>query len=458
MILEQLYTDSLSQASYLIGDESSGLAVVVDPLRDIQQYLDAAHRRGLTIVGVFLTHFHADFLAGHLELAEETGAWIGLGERARAGFDARLFSPGERLRLGEVVVEVMQTPGHTPESISILVYESADDDIACAVLTGDSLFVGDVGRVDLQASFGADPVSLAHEQYETIQHTLMSLPDPVRVFPAHGAGSACGKNLSPDRHSTIGRERATNLSCRPMSADDFVDMITTGQLPVPGYFIEDARLNRERHALFDAGRTLRRFAPEELGWITMRGMLILDTRDVEPFVRGHLAGALNVPLEGRFAETAGMFLDFAGSGVVLVAESGQEREALRQLARIGFDDVAGYVSASNLDDFAAAGLLVTGERVDATAFDALRSELRGEFLLDVRSPGEFGSGAIPDAVNIPLPQLRNRAGEIPLGSKVLVNCASGWRSGVAASYLASSGYDVSDLRGGYQAWQRQMAV
>lgn len=446
MLLEQLYTESLSQASYLIGDEGSGEAVIVDPLRDVDQYLLAAEARGLRIVGVFLTHFHADFLAGHLELAAATGAWIGLGDRATPAFPARLFADGDRISLGRVELEIMSTPGHTPESISILVYRDPDDAVAEAVLTGDSLFVGDVGRVDLQAIFGADPVSLAHEQFDTIQHRFMALPDAVRVLPAHGAGSACGKNLSPDRESTIGRERTTNSSCSPMSESDFVRLITTGQLPAPDYFTEDARLNRELHALFDPSERLARVDVSTPG--SLAGALVLDTRDIEEFASGHLQSALNVPLDGRFAETAGMFLDYS-TDVVLVAPPGREAEGRRQLARIGFDRVAGYVSASDLGHYGVP--VISGGRVAPSELEGLRGR-DTTVLVDVRSPGEFESGAIPGALNIPLPQLKRRSDEIPAEGRIVVNCASGWRSGVAASYLSAQGFAATDLRGGIQAW------
>ncbi len=456
MILTQRYTESLSQATYLIADEGTGLAVVVDPLRDVAQYLDAAQDDGLTIVGVILTHFHADFLAGHLELAAATDAWIGVGERGRPQFVSRALADGERILLGDVVLEIMATPGHTPESISILVYESAEDEVAYGVLTGDSLFVGDVGRVDLQAIFGADPTALAHEQYDTIQRRFMSLPDAVRVFPAHGAGSSCGKNISQDRESTIGRERTTNPACQPMSAEDFVGLITTGQLPAPAYFVKDAALNRERHGLFGVAVEPEPLDADAVIALLGNGSMVLDTRDVEPFAAGHLLGALNVPLDGRFAETAGMFLDFHGGSVVLVARGGTESEAVRQLGRIGFDHVAGYLPEAVMDELDDRGQLVSTDRIDRTDFEAERLAADGHptrlVLLDVRGPGEYADGAIPGSMNIPLPELGRRLDEIDSGSRILVNCAGGWRSGVAASYLNAHGFAAVDLRGGYEAW------
>ncbi len=444
MTVSQFYEDCLSQAAYLVGDETTGRAVVVDPLRDIDQYIAGAREHGLTIVGVILTHFHADFLAGHLELAAATGAWVGVGERGHPAFDARPLADGERIPLGDVQLEIMATPGHTPESISVLVYEHSRDTVPEAVLSGDALFVGDVGRVDLQAIFGADPAMLAVEQYDTIQHRFMGLPDAVRVLPAHGAGSACGKHISRDRQSTVGRERATNDACHPMSQNEFVDLITTGQVPPPAYFVKDAALNRELHELFDLESAPVALEAAEFDALLAAGALVLDCRDVESFASGHLPGALNVPVDGRFAETAGMFLDLQRDRVVLVAPEGRAAEARRKLARIGFDRVAGFVSLDGPAD-----RLITTRRLDVDEYEAERGDA---VLLDVRGPGEYQDGAIPGTVNIPLPQLAVRLAEIPLASTVLVNCQGGWRSGVATSFLNAHGFTAVDLRGGYQAW------
>ena len=229
MHFTQYYLDCLSQASYLIGDEKTGQAVVVDPRRDVAEYIADADAAGLHIVGVINTHFHADFVSGHLELARQTGAWIGYGEAAQADFEVRPLADGERLSLGDVTLEVMATPGHTPESISVLVYEHADDDVAYGVLTGDALFIGDVGRPDLLASVGVTAHELGEQLYDSIQNKLMGLHDDVRVFPAHGAGSACGKNLSTERQSTIGVQRKLNYACQPMSQERFIEIVTEGQ-------------------------------------------------------------------------------------------------------------------------------------------------------------------------------------------------------------------------------------
>src|SRR5271167_3098461 len=249
MIFEQYYLECLSQASYLIADETSGRAVVVDPRRDIEQYLESAKSHGTAIELVIDTHFHADFLSGHLELANATGAQIAFGVRASPEFAARALHDRERISLGEVMLEILETPGHTPESISIVVYEHADDDVPYGVLTGDTLFIGDVGRPDLLSSLGATSEELANMLYDSLGDKLMTLPDATRVFPGHGAGSACGKNLSTELSSTIGNQRAANYALQPMSREEFVRVVTEGQASAPGYFVYDAVRNRETHEL-----------------------------------------------------------------------------------------------------------------------------------------------------------------------------------------------------------------
>ncbi|UFN97692.1 MBL fold metallo-hydrolase [Micromonospora aurantiaca] len=265
MLFTQYYLDCLSQASYLIADDRTGRAVLVDPRRDIDEYLTDAKAHGLTIEGVVNTHFHADFLAGHLEVAAATGAWIGYGSRAETEYPSRKLADGERISLGDVTLEIMETPGHTPESISVLVYERADDPVPYGVLTGDALFIGDVGRPDLLASFGVTAEELGRMLYHSVQHKLMGLPDEVRVFPAHGAGSACGKNLSTERQSTIGEQRRTNYACAPMSEERFLALVTGGQPAAPGYFAFDAVLNRKARELFDHARARGRAARPAAG-------------------------------------------------------------------------------------------------------------------------------------------------------------------------------------------------
>ena len=460
MIFTQYYLDCLSQASYLVGDETTRQAVVVDPRRDVAEYLADAAAHGLTIVGVIDTHFHADFLAGHLELAQATGAWIGFGQRAEADFPIRKLADGERISLGDVTLEIMETPGHTPESISVKVFEHAGDEVPYGVLTGDALFIGDVGRPDLLASIGVTADELGRMLYDSVQRKLMALPDEVRVFPAHGAGSACGKNLSTERQSTIGEQRAMNYACQPMTEDEFLAIVTEGQPSAPDYFVHDAILNRRLHTVFDAEAAPLPLTLDELLERQAAGAFVLDAREPQEFAAGHLAGAVNVPADGRFAETAGMFVR-PDEEIVVIAPQDREEEIVVRLARIGFDKVAGYLREPEGAFVAAPERIVRASRVTAPELDEALARPVAPVVVDVRNIGELIAGTIPGAVNIPLAQLPKRLEEIPRDRPVVVHCAGGYRSSVAASVLRKAGWsDVSDLLGGFNAWalaHRQVA-
>ncbi|MGV1036352.1 MAG: MBL fold metallo-hydrolase [Candidatus Nanopelagicales bacterium] len=453
MYFAQHYLECLSQASYLIGDESTGNAVVVDPRRDVTEYLDDAKAHGLTIIGVINTHFHADFLAGHLELAEATGAWIGYGAAAETEYASRSLQDGERIVLGDVVLKVMATPGHTPESISLLVYDGLNAEVAYGVLTGDALFIGDVGRPDLLASIGVTADELGKQLYDSIQHKLMSLPDEVRVFPAHGAGSACGKNLSTELQSTIGAQRLTNYACQPMSEEQFVSIVTAGQPPAPEYFVYDAILNRKNRDVLEPDRTLPDLDADAVTAARAAGAAVIDTRENLDFAAGHLTGSINIPADGRFAETAGMVLQ-PGDQVVIVATPGGEDEVATRLARIGFDSVLGYIGS--VDDV----LIALDDQVEQASrltpvqlADAISGPV-GPWVLDVRNVGELEAGTIDGAANIPLAELGRRLEEVPTDRPIVTYCAGGWRSSVAGSFLRSRGLDdVSDLAGGFAAWE-----
>lgn len=451
MIFTQYYLDCLSQASYLVGDETTGQAVVVDPRRDVAEYLADARAHELRIVGVIDTHFHADFLAGHLELAQATGAWIGFGSRARAEFPVRHLADGERVTLGDVLLEVWETPGHTPESISMLVYEHARDEVPYGVLTGDALFIGDVGRPDLLASIGHTADDLGRMLYASVRR-LMTLPDAVRVFPAHGAGSACGKNLSTARSSTIGEQRAGNYACRPMDEEDFVALVTAGQPAAPDYFVYDAVLNRRAHEVFDPARHAQPLDLAEVLRLQEAGAVVVDARDPQEFAAGYLAGSLNVPADGRFAESAGTVVR-PDEQVVVVAPQDREEEIVVRLARIGFDRVAGYLREPEGAFVDAPERVARASRVTAAQLTEVLHGPRRPVVVDVRNSGELAQGAIPGAWHIPLAQLPKRLAEIPSDRPVVAYCAGGYRSSVAASLLRRAGFaDVSDLLGGYGAW------
>ncbi|MEV6109956.1 rhodanese-like domain-containing protein [Streptomyces sp. NPDC051940] len=452
----QYYLDCLSQASYLIADRSTGRAVVVDPRRDVSEYLADAEAGGFVIEGVINTHFHADFLAGHLELAARTDAWIGYGRRAETEYPIRRLAHGERISLGSVTLEILETPGHTPESISVLVHTG--DDVPYGVLTGDALFIGDVGRPDLLASVGVTADELGRMLHRSVQHTLMGLPDEVRVFPGHGAGSACGKNLSTERQSTIGEQRRTNYACAPMSEDDFVALVTADQSAAPGYFGYDAELNRRHHALYDEGAAPAALAAEDFLARRAAGAVVVDARDPQEFAAGHLRAALNVPLDGRFAEQAGTVLR-PGQEVLVVAPEGRAAEVATRLARVGFDGTAGHLPDAEAVFAAHPHETARASRVTAAR---LRGALDGgepPVVIDVREAGERAGGAIAGSLHIPLPELPARLAEIPRERPVVLHCAGGHRSSIAASLLRYAGHpDVSDLLGGYGAWQALYAA
>ncbi|MEU5939657.1 rhodanese-like domain-containing protein [Micromonospora sp. NPDC047548] len=456
MLFTQYYLDCLSQASYLVADDTTKRAVLVDPRRDIDEYLADAQARGLTIEGVINTHFHADFLAGHLEVAAATGAWIGYGQRAETEYPIRKFADGERISLGDVTLEIIETPGHTPESISVLVHEHADDAVPYGVMTGDALFIGDVGRPDLLASFGVTADELGRMLYDSVQHKLMSLPDPVRVFPAHGAGSACGKNLSTERQSTIGEQRRTNYACAPMSQEQFLALVTGGQPSAPGYFAFDAVLNRKDRELFDHTRPAQPLGPAEFLAARADGAVVVDARDPHEYAAGHLRGAINIPVDGRFAETAGSVVA-PDRTILVVAQQDREEEIVTRLARIGFDHVVGYLREPEHAFLDMVGDLARASRVTASELREALDRAEPPLVLDVRNIGEREQGTIEGSLHIPVAELSRRLDEVPDGRPIVVHCAGGYRSSVAASLLRNAGgTDVSDLLGGYAAWQTML--
>jgi hydroxyacylglutathione hydrolase len=339
MILKQYYLGCLAHASYLVGDETSATANIVDPQRDIQQYLGDAEKFGLQIRHVFLTHFHADFVAGHLELRDRCGATIRLGSRAQAEYAFIAMRDGDTLEFPGLRLEVLETPGHTIESISILVFDVSKDPIKpYAVLTGDTLFIGDVGRPDLRASLGWTANELAARLYESLHNKLLTLPDETLVYPAHGAGSLCGKLLSSDTVSSLGDQRRLNYALQPMSKEEFIRLVTADQPEAPPYFTYDVVLNTREHATLDTNleQVLRPIHVDEVLAMGDAGAQILDVRDPAEYAKGHLAGSINIGLGGQYATWAGTVLDRA-KPIVIISEPGREKESALRLGRIGFD-------------------------------------------------------------------------------------------------------------------------
>ena len=460
MNIQQYYLACLSHASYMITDEKTKKAAVVDPQRDVGQYLADAKAGGYTIEHVFLTHFHADFIAGHIELREAVGATIRLGKRAQAEFACVPMADGDTVEFGDVRLEVLETPGHTPEGISILVYDLAESPkTPKAVLTGDTLFIGDVGRPDLLASIGVTADELADMLYDSVTKKLVTLPDATLVYPAHGAGSMCGKSLSKETVSTIGEQKKFNYALQPMSREEFKKIVTADQPEAPDYFVHDAILNRkERTSLSEAMEmTLKPLSLDEVLALGKSGAQILDVRDGLDFEGGHLRGTLNIALNGKYATWAGSMLAH-DKPIVVVAEEGGEEEAVMRLGRIGFDNVAGYL-AGGMGALAVRDDLV--ERTERITAPALAEWLAGKrpdagatpIVVDVRSEAEHAGGHIASALNIPLTHLDERVGEIPAGRPVAVHCEGGYRSAIAASLLQKLGRrDVYDIVGGYKAW------
>lgn len=448
----QYYLDCLSHASYLLGDETTGRAVVVDPQRDISEYLADAEQLGMHIELVIETHFHADFVSGHLELAEATGAQIVYSSVAQPEFDFLGVQDGQRISLGEVTLEFRHTPGHTPESMSIVVYEHSDDAVPYGVLTGDTLFIGDVGRPDLLASIGFTREELADKLYHSLRDKLMPLPDATRVYPAHGAGSACGKNLSTELSSTIGEQKRSNYALRAPDKESFVDLVTAGQPPAPGYFGYDAILNRKDRALLDETELPPAMDYQQATEAVTRGAMLVDGRSPEEFALGHLRGAVNIGLAGRYAEFAGSVVT-PDTDIVLITDPGQELEGKNRLARIGFDRVIGYLTDAEKAMFEHRDQVQVASRLTAAAFTQRAADVGRLQIVDVRNPGETEVGMIPGAVNIPVGQLPNRLTELDPAAPTVVYCAGGYRSSVAASLLRQRAFgDVSDIVGGYAAW------
>ncbi len=452
LLLRQYDLACLSLYSYLIADTGTGRAVVVDPQRDVSQYLAAAEADGLRIERVIETHFHADFLSGHLELADATGAVISYGDVAEADFPIEPLTDGQRLSLGEVTLEIRHTPGHTPESISIVVYEHPDAE-PYAVLTGDTLFIGDVGRPDLLTSVGRTADSLARDLYKSLRTKLLTLPDETLVYPAHGAGSACGKQLSTAASSTIGEQRETNYALAAPDEDRFVQVVTDGQGVAPLYFAFAADANRRDRDLLDDTEPPAPMTIEEALALREQGAVLLDTRQPETFASGHVRGSVNVGLDGRFAEYAGDIIR-PGQQVVLLGDVPGGTEGKVRLARIGFDDVVGLVSdiETVLSDHPE--LAVVAPRLPATEVASWLAEEPDLQIVDVRNPTEVSvSGSVPAARNLPLPQLLDLVDSLDHERPTVVYCAGGYRSSVAASVLRSRGFErVADMIGGFDAW------
>jgi hydroxyacylglutathione hydrolase len=456
VIFKQFYLPCLAHASYIIGDEATGTAAVVDPQRDTDQYIAFAAEHSLQIKHVFLTHLHADFVAGHLELRDRAGASIYLGAAAKAAYAFTPLRDGDVVEFGRLRLKTLETPGHTPESISILIYDlNVSDTQPNAVLTGDTLFIGDVGRPDLRAALGWSASDLGGMLFDSLHNKLLSLPDPCLVYPAHGAGSLCGKSISKETVSTLGEQRRSNYALQPMSKDAFVHVVTADQPEAPAYFTYDAVLNSEERPTLDQAlaREMNPLTLDPVLELQAAGAQILDTRDAAEFASAHLVGSINIGLVGQYATWAGSVLDRAHP-IVIIADPGMETESAIRLGRIGFDHVAGYLK-DGLQSLASRPELVAfTERLSAGFAAELLSSAQPPLMIDVRGPGERARKSIAGSLGIPLNHLVEKMESLPRDRALLVYCAGGYRSSIAASLLQRGGFEtVGEIAGGIVGWE-----
>lgn len=456
MIFKQFYLPCLAHASYLIGDEETGTAAVVDPQRDTDQYIAFAAEHALKIKHVFLTHLHADFVAGHLELRDRVDAKIYLGAAAKAKYAFTPLHDGDIVEFGRVRLKILETPGHTPESISILVYDlNASDTQPHAVLTGDTLFIGDVGRPDLRVALGWSATELGGMLFDSLHDKLLPLPDQSLVYPAHGAGSLCGKAISKETVSTLGEQRRSNYALQPMSKEAFIQVVTADQPEAPAYFTYDAVLNSEERPTLDQAlaREMNPLALDAVLELQTSGAQILDTRDATEFASAHLVGSINIGLVGQYATWAGTVLD-RKHPIVIIADPGRENESAIRLGRIGFDHVAGYLKDGLESLKLRPELIATTERLSAQFAAEVLSSSQPPLAIDVRAPGEREQKYIAGSVSVPLNHLEENLERLPKDRPLLVYCAGGYRSSIAASLLQRGGFDhVSEIASGMAGWE-----
>lgn len=452
MNIEQIYTGCLSQGAYYI--ESQGEAAIIDPLREVKPYLEKAKKNKATIKYIFETHFHADFVSGHVTLAKETGATIVYGPEAKTGFDSLIAKDQQEFKIGEITLTVLHTPGHTMESTTYLLRDASQKDIA--IFSGDTLFLGDVGRPDLaQKAADMTQEDLAGILYESLRKKIMPLADDVLVYPAHGAGSACGKNLSKETVGTLGEQKKTNYALRAdMTKEEFIKEVTDGLLPPPQYFPLNVKMNKEGYEDIDtilkSGTTpLDPEAFEKLA--NQSGAIILDVRHQDAFAEGHIPQSIFIGIDGGFAPWVGALIGDVEQPILLVTPEGREEETVTRLARVGFDNTLGYLDGS-LEAWKKAGKATDSvEGIDTTELKTL-SEKESLTVFDVRKPGEYLSEHLPDAKNTPLDFINEHMNEFPTGTPFYMHCAGGYRSMIAASILKSRGiHNLIDVRGGFGA-------
>ena len=453
MYFKQFYLGCLAHASYLIG--SNGEAAVVDPQRDVDEYITEAEAQGLQIKYVIETHLHADFVSGHHELAERTGAEIVFGEKANVAFPHRAVRDGEEIRLGKVLLRFMETPGHTPEGICVLVIDSAVSDQPQKILTGDTLFIGDVGRPDLAGGKGFTPQTMAEMMYDSLHGKILKLPDEVEVYPAHGAGSMCGRNMSKETSSTIGEQRKFNYALKPMTKEQFVTVMTADLAEAPAYFPRDAEINRSGARGLAELSPPATLTPQQVSELREQGHVLLDVRSAAEFGSGHVPGSMNIGLGGQFAMWAGSLIPLNAAIVVIADTTAQVDESVVRLARVGIEGVKGYLEGG-VDNWRGAGFPV--DAIPQVSVNELKEKLATTAdlqVVDVRRPAEYGNGHVPRALNAPLASLDRVAAQLPFAKDkpTAVICAGGYRSSAAASLLEKFGFtNLLNVSGGTGAW------
>lgn len=453
MFFKQFYLACLAHASYLIG--SDGEAAVVDPQRDVDEYIAEAEAQNLRIKYVIETHLHADFVSGHQELAARTGAEIVFGEKANAAFPHRAVRDNEEIRLGKVVLRFIETPGHTPEGICVLVIDTEVSNEPQKILTGDTLFIGDVGRPDLAGGKGYTPQMMAEMMYDSLHEKILKLPDEVEVYPAHGAGSMCGKNMSKETSSTIGEQRKFNYALKPMTKEQFVAMMTTDLPEAPAYFPRDAEINRAGARELSELPPPAALSPQQVSELREQGHVVLDVRSADEFGAGHVPGSVNIGLGGQFAMWAGSLIPLNSSIVIVAENTEQVDESVVRLARVGIENVKGYLEGG-VESWSRAGFPV--DSIPQVSVGELKEKLAaGDDLqvVDVRRVAEYRSGHVPRAFNAPLATLDRLATQLPFekDKPTAVICAGGYRSSAAASLLEQFGFtNLLNVSGGTGAW------
>lgn len=452
MKLEQIYTGCLAQGAYYI--ESKGEAVIIDPLREIKPYLEKAERNNAKIKYVLETHFHADFVSGHLDLAKATGADIVFGPNANPSFNAHIATDGEELCVGDVTLKVLHTPGHTMESTTYLLKDENGKEYA--IFTGDTLFIGDVGRPDLAVKSELTEKQLAEHLYDSLRNKIMTLPDDVIVYPAHGAGSACGKNMSKEASDTLGNQKQNNYALRAdMQKQEFVKEVTDGLLPPPGYFPFNVQMNKQGYDSIDnvMRQGLQALSPEAFeAAANETNALILDTRKPQDFANGFIPNSISIGIDGGFAPWVGALIPDIKQPILFIADEGREEEVVTRLARVGFDNAIGYLKGSIGAWIRAGKELDTITSIPATELENRFNEDKQISIVDVRKPGEFQAEHLETAASKPLDYLNDYLAELPKDKTMYIHCAGGYRSMIAASILKARGFDnLVDIQGGYKA-------